>query len=380
MSTFDFVTGEEFRSVLESDARDLTACVGAGAWKAVLVLSGSIVEALLVDYLVSSEWQKKSGKDPLKLELAEAVVVCKGEGVLTSRTADLCSVVRSYRNLIHPGRTVRLGDRADEASARIAQSLVGIIIGEIAKARRETFGLTAEQVLAKLERDSSSLAILPHLLHDLKDTERERLLLSILPNAYLQLEQVDATEFDDFQSHSALKKRLREAHRTTFDSVPEATRRKVVAHYARIIRNDSEFVVLAYGTAFMRASDLAYADASVTGLIRDHILSRMKEGLSDDVLSLASGVEKYLDIKHVGVWIDSFVQSMTSSDDVRRNRLRQVVVQAFVGLPQPSRDRVLTRLKDWTSHYQVRGQAKLYSVVSSLEAALLPYDDDDLPF
>lgn len=218
LSTFDFVTGEEFRSVLESDARELTACVETGAWKAVLVLSGSIVEALLVDYLMSSDWQKKSGKDPLKLELAEAVTACKSEGVLTLRTADLCSVVRSYRNLIHPGRTVRLGDKADEASARIAQSLVGIIVGEIAKARRETFGLTAEQVLAKLERDSSSLAILGHLLQDLNDTERERLLLTVLPTTYLQLEQAASTEFEDFPSTLALKKRLREAHRATFES------------------------------------------------------------------------------------------------------------------------------------------------------------------
>lgn len=380
MSTFDFVTGEEFRSVLESDARELTACVDSGAWKAVLVLSGSIVEALLVDYLMSSGWQKKSGKDPLKLELAEAVAACKNEGVLTPRTADLCSVVRSYRNLIHPGRTIRLGDKADEPGARIAQSLVGIIVSEIAKARRETFGLTAEQVLAKLERDSSSLAILRHLLQDLNETERERLLLTVLPNAYLQLEQTDFTEFNDFQSASAMKKRLREAHRATFESVPEATRRKVVARYAHIIRNDSEFVVMAYGTAFIRASDLAYADPSTLHLIRDHILSRMKEGLGDDVLSLASGFEKYLDLKHTGVWIDSFVQAMTVDDDVRRNRLRQVVVHAFLGLPQPARERVLTRLKDWTSHYQARGQTKLYSIVSSLELALLPDDDDDLPF
>ena len=49
MPTFDFITNDEFRSNLESDYEELEQCLKSGSWKAVLVLAGSVVEAMLVD-------------------------------------------------------------------------------------------------------------------------------------------------------------------------------------------------------------------------------------------------------------------------------------------------------------------------------------------
>src|SRR5438093_874801 len=51
MPMFDFIAGDDFRQSLEGDYRDLTGCVEAKAWKAVHVLAGSIIEAVLLDHL-----------------------------------------------------------------------------------------------------------------------------------------------------------------------------------------------------------------------------------------------------------------------------------------------------------------------------------------
>src|SRR2546423_1015687 len=162
MPTFDFIATPEFRQSLESDYAELLKCAEAEAWKSVQVMAGSIVEALLIDYLVVTA-SKRTGKDPLKMDLAEAVTICKLEKVISDRSADLSSVIRSYRNLIHPGRLVRLNEeQPSQGSGRIAIALVELIVEDVAKVRRAAFGLTAEQILSKLERDANCLPILKH--------------------------------------------------------------------------------------------------------------------------------------------------------------------------------------------------------------------------
>src|SRR5437899_1164203 len=100
---FTFITGEDFRKSLESDYGELQACKTGRAWKSVHVLAGSIIEAVLVDSLVSSG---HSGKDPHRMTLDEAVDACKQAGFLSDTSVKLSTVVREYRNLIHPGRMV----------------------------------------------------------------------------------------------------------------------------------------------------------------------------------------------------------------------------------------------------------------------------------
>ena len=190
-SNFIFIVDSELRQSLENDYRELQLCLEHHAWKAAHVLSGSIVEAVLVDYLLGAGY---SNKDPLKMTLEDLIDAAKTANVLSAKTADLSSVVRSYRNLIHPGRLVRLGETTDEEGAQIANSLVAIIVREVAKKQEQTSGLTAEQLLAKFENDPSALAISDHLLRDAKPEELERLLLAILPTRYLELDSFDFDE------------------------------------------------------------------------------------------------------------------------------------------------------------------------------------------
>lgn len=107
---FDFINDQKFRTSLQSDYREILRCIETSAWKAVHVLAGSVVEAIFVDYLIASGYQKRTGNDPMKMELGAVISASKDEKVISQRTANLSSVVQSYRNLIHPGRVIRLNE------------------------------------------------------------------------------------------------------------------------------------------------------------------------------------------------------------------------------------------------------------------------------
>src|SRR5438445_785749 len=174
---FDFVSGDAFRESLASDYEELERCLEARAYKAVHVLAGSIVEAILVDYLVASGYNKK---DPLKLELAQAIDECKSAGIVSQRIVDLSNVIRDYRNLIHPGRVIRLEESVDSSGAVIAKSLVEIVIKEVSKKKAKEYGYTAEQILTKLESDPRNDPVIRHLTSEIAPTELERLMLKVL--------------------------------------------------------------------------------------------------------------------------------------------------------------------------------------------------------
>jgi hypothetical protein len=120
------------------------------------------------DFITDEQLRESLQSDYQELQSAE--------GILSDKAADLSSVIRGYRNLIHPGRVLRLGETVDEEGARIAEALVSLIVREIGTQHAEVYGPTAEQLLAKFESDASVLAISDHLLRDTKQGEIERLL------------------------------------------------------------------------------------------------------------------------------------------------------------------------------------------------------------
>src|SRR4051812_37183805 len=115
MADFDFITDDGLRRSLESDLVELNQCYEARAWKAVHVLSGSIIEATLIDYLVSAG--KLTGAAAITKDLTQLIEACKTNAVLSNKAVELSAIIRSYRNLIHPGRALRLSETVDENSA-----------------------------------------------------------------------------------------------------------------------------------------------------------------------------------------------------------------------------------------------------------------------
>jgi hypothetical protein len=120
----------------------------------------------------------------LDMDLGKAIAACKEEGILTDETVNLCTVVRKYRNLIHPGRVKLNAVDVDDQHAMIAFSLVEIILKELTARRKDAFGITAEEIIDKLVKDPGT-TVLEQLLRDMKSRELERLAIKVLPQKML---------------------------------------------------------------------------------------------------------------------------------------------------------------------------------------------------
>ena len=120
---------------------------------------------------------------------------------------------------------------SDDAS--VAKSLVEIIIKEISSKKRETYGYTAEQILAKIEKDRSSRSIWTHLLTEMNNYEKSKLLLSLLPNRLLEASKdifYDETEenlYSDF-------------YEEVYKYVDDNDKIKIAAEFCRIVKEENE--------------------------------------------------------------------------------------------------------------------------------------------
>jgi hypothetical protein len=121
-----FVHDADLRSSIERDLGAAHTAVASDSFKAATVLAGAGIEALLL-------WAMQDGRvfpglatfntppaNPAVLanwHLNDLLAAAKHVGLLSSQTAKAIELAKDYRNLIHPGRAQRLGERCDRGSA-----------------------------------------------------------------------------------------------------------------------------------------------------------------------------------------------------------------------------------------------------------------------
>ncbi len=373
MPTFDYIASKEFRESLETDYAEMRKCIDAEAWKSAQVLSGSIVEALLVDYLAATTNANRKIKDPLKTDLGQAIEICQDEKVISERTANLCSVVRSYRNLIHPGRIVRLAEKApDKASSSVALALVDMITEELAVFRRATAGLVAEQLLSKIERDENSLTILHHLIQEVSEAQRQRLLIELIPAAHTQSSQDD----DPFANTSG---RLEKAYRIILDLESEEVRTRVAQEFVRILREEDGANVLRYGAAFFQPGDIRYLSGQHKVMVIEHLLARVGTSHNSPSLRLVKGISSFLDAKDVVAWIDPYVRTIISTtiNDGLKQRAREQLLNESILTGKDIDNRIAKRLDEWILHNDKYKSSEKVNILRKLKQDI---DEWNIPF
>jgi len=366
MIQFDFITHEEFRNSLESDFREMAACVEAHAWKAVHVLAGSIIEAVLIDYLLAEKHVNR--EDALKMDFGQALSLCKDKGIISAKTVDLSTVIKDYRNLIHPGRTIRLNEKTDHNSAEVARALVSIVLAEVEKRKRENYGYTAEQIVAKLQRDSSADSIVPHLIKNANPVEVERLLLKVLPESYMQA-------LDDFETPDYVSPALRLCFRAAFEQAPDDLKKRVIGRFVRILKEESDRVVLNYEDAFFRSADLKYVASEEADLVKQHLLGRLQKEVDEHLLITLQGIGKHIKSEEVSKFVDPLIRAMRQTSSARLCRQAQRCIEDEWGLmPQGVDKLVIQRIDGWIALYREKGLdtevGKLEQLKSNLEAEI----------
>lgn len=350
MTNFDYIASTDFRTSLASDYSEMLKCAENQSWKSAQVLAGSIVECLLIDYLTSTTNPTRPAKDPLKMDLTDAISICKSEKVLSDRTADLCSVVRSYRNLIHPGRMVRLNEEPpNKTTCEIATALIDLIVSDISKTRRAAVGLTGQQVISKIMRDERCIPILSHLLVEVNEEQRTRILIDLLPSAYFEYREEDDS-FDD------TKDRLAQAYRVIFETANLDIKRKVTQKYVRLLKEEDGDLIEKYRKAFFRAPDLEFVDPQSYALVKEHILAGTPGVHTVESLRQLDGIGKFLADADCLKWFDPFMRTIASSvvkEHVKR-KTKELFSSTICTTPISFDARLKARIGDWLKHYEVQ--------------------------
>jgi len=142
---FDFISDPYLREIIKRDYEELSLILFPGmAWKSCVIMSGSILEAILFDVLTADQKLKSkaissskapkynNGKvkhiDKDEWHLINLIEVSVDIGILPeARARSIDQVLRDYRNFVHPKKEIKSQHPCTEAEAFMAKgSLDGV--------------------------------------------------------------------------------------------------------------------------------------------------------------------------------------------------------------------------------------------------------------
>lgn len=142
-----FINDSDLRETLRIDLGSTNLALSNGEWKAATVLAGSIVEALLLWALQKRNTTEiQNAIDNLKSKnvsithraanledwvLHELIEVSEELKIIKTETAIQARLAKDFRNLIHPGRNIRLGQICNRGTALSAVAAVEHVIGDL---------------------------------------------------------------------------------------------------------------------------------------------------------------------------------------------------------------------------------------------------------
>ncbi len=128
-----FISDIELRDSIRMDISTAEEAFRNGAWKASTVLAGSAIEALLL-WRLKQEDPNKITIDANKLDgmdLHHLIEASKAIGIIKPETYTLALLAKGFRNLIHPGRSIRLGERCNKGTAYTALAALEHIVNDL---------------------------------------------------------------------------------------------------------------------------------------------------------------------------------------------------------------------------------------------------------
>lgn len=148
---FNFLNDSKIKDIVERDYKELQELAANNTTKSIIIVSGGILEALLIDALVfakeldfeeACKGERKNGK---KLNLLTFINLARDKKII--REDVLSNAIRNYRNLVHAGKEIRENIHFDSADADLALSAIKIVLRDI----RNWY--ERERLLWKLEED-----------------------------------------------------------------------------------------------------------------------------------------------------------------------------------------------------------------------------------
>jgi len=271
---------------------------------------------------------------------------------------------------------VRLNEQApDKGSATIALALIDMITEDLAKVLRASVGLTGEQIVSKIQRDANSLTILKHIIGEASESQRERLLLELIPPAYQAARVID-DQYDEYaHERASAAERLAAGYRVILETMPAAFRTRIASEFVRILRDEDGERVLSYGGAFFKPSDIRFVPPQNQAMVREHLLGCVSGTHTINSLNKIAGIAAHLTVSDVSKWVDPFIRTIVSAtikQTVRDRAWEQLAAETFILAPAEVEERVTKRLDDWIAHYEKESSTDKAELIMKLKDEIQP--------
>jgi len=143
-----FISDMDLRNDLRMDISITNQAFSNGEWKPATIIAGSAVEALLlwslqqpnrkphIQNAINTLIQKNVLKNDPGLDIEKLVLHClievSGEmNTINGNTVEQCRLAKDFRNLIHPGKSMRLGQKCNKATALTAIAALEHVINDL---------------------------------------------------------------------------------------------------------------------------------------------------------------------------------------------------------------------------------------------------------
>lgn len=145
---FEHIDDEEIKKVCISDFADLQKCMSNKAWKASMVLSGSLIETLLYSSLQNNTafTDKVPNFEKRKVSLYDLLRWAKEYKIIDDGIFQFADQIRDYRNLIHPNVIIRGNKKINENICVIAYS----VLLEILQRSKDQTDIIEQNALKKI--------------------------------------------------------------------------------------------------------------------------------------------------------------------------------------------------------------------------------------
>lgn len=136
---FPFISAPDLRAIIERDYSEIERAYVSSCWKAVIILCGGAIEAILTDLLRLNEPAAKSAEsapnkpDITRWDLSELISVAVELKLVTSGIEKFSPSLREYRNLVHPSNEIRNQLYFSAEEARIAVEILNILHRDLSK-------------------------------------------------------------------------------------------------------------------------------------------------------------------------------------------------------------------------------------------------------
>jgi len=143
----DFIDDIELRDSIWVDISTVRRALINQEWKAATVLSGSAIEALLLwallqkkqaeidagigDLLEAKIFGDKPSSGIETWNLFQYIHICRILGLISDNTLKQSELAKDFRNLIHPGRAIRLGQECNRGTALSAVAGIEHVIQDL---------------------------------------------------------------------------------------------------------------------------------------------------------------------------------------------------------------------------------------------------------